>query len=293
MKRLSTSVYLLALACADLGVMYFELFRVWFEWTDIVDPEVYFTPAYCKLANFSNGIVRDFSNWLIAFLTLERVIMVTSPYRAKSFCTVKNARHATLMLFCMICIPHIHCIVFSQPRKHVWWVCWEHENSLAASIITALVEFIVGYIVVVVVFVLNIALVILLYRNNFTPVLTTRTTEERLAQRRCLTRTLLVIAVIFIVCETPRMIVSCMCRFLERTNRMRVILNISYVISGINHASNFFVYTISSPRFRLLFLEMVKKNKPRVPPCGCCGCGMGQHETIDVIVFSRVQQTRT
>ena len=285
MRRLSTSVYLLALACADLGVMYFELFRVWFEWLDIIDPEIYFTTFYCKVANFTNGIVRDFSNWLIACLTLERVIMVASPYKAKNFCTVKNARTVTITLFLIICLPHTHCIAFSKPTKLVWWVCWEDEQKAAASIIAALVEFVVGYVVVVVVFVLNIILVILLYKSNFSSVLTTRTTEGRLAQGRRLTRTLLFVAVVFLVCETPRMIVSFMCRFLERTNQRRIILNVSYVISGINHASNFFIYTLSSPRFRLLFYETIKfKNDSSTR--SCCKRLNKDSIVVDVIAFS-------
>ena len=35
MRSVSTSVYLFALAVADLGVMYFELFRIWFEWAQV------------------------------------------------------------------------------------------------------------------------------------------------------------------------------------------------------------------------------------------------------------------
>ncbi len=273
MKILSTSVYLLALACADLGVMYLELFRVWFEWVNLVDPEVYFTDLYCKAANFSNGVVRDFSNWLVAALTLERLIMVVSPYKAKSFCTVKNARIVTLTLFIAICLPHVHCIVFSTPTKLVWWVCWEDERNAAASIIAAAVELIVGYSVVVVVFILNILLAFLMHKKNFTPSLAVRNTGgSRLAQDRRLTRTLGFIAVVFLVCETPRIILSFMCRFLERTNSRRVMLNIFYAISGVNHASNFFIYTLSSPRFRLLFLETIKmKNSSTV--CSCFKCG--------------------
>jgi len=36
MRSVSTSVYLFALAVADLGVMYLELFRIWFEWAQVV-----------------------------------------------------------------------------------------------------------------------------------------------------------------------------------------------------------------------------------------------------------------
>jgi hypothetical protein len=87
MRSVSTAVYLLALAVADLGVMYFELFRVWFEWTQFVDPRRYFNDTYCRLVNYANGVVRDYSNWLIACVTLERLAMVACPYRARDLCT--------------------------------------------------------------------------------------------------------------------------------------------------------------------------------------------------------------
>ena len=257
MKKLSTSVYLSALAASDLGIMYIELFRVWFEVVDIINPEVYFTSVYCGLVNFSTGLTRDFSNWLIAFLTLERVIMVAAPYKAKYICTVKNAKTATTILFIIICSTQLFWLCFSKPKKDGWWVCWEDESSAIASILAAIVEFVVGYIVVIVVFILNMILIILLYRSNYIPIHTTRKTRTRVARGRRLTRTLLLIAIMFLVCETPRIIVSFICRFMERTNQRRIILNISFVVSGINHASNFFVYILASPKFRLLFLDMV------------------------------------
>jgi len=87
MRTVSTAVYLFALAVADLGVMYMELFRVWFEWTQLVDPAVYFSDTYCRVVNYANGVARDYSNWLIACVTLERLAMIASPHRAKYFCT--------------------------------------------------------------------------------------------------------------------------------------------------------------------------------------------------------------
>lgn len=76
MRPHSTSVFLFALAVADIGVMYLELFRVWFEWTQIIDPKLYFNDVYCGVANYTNGVARDFANWLIACLTMERLIKV-------------------------------------------------------------------------------------------------------------------------------------------------------------------------------------------------------------------------
>lgn len=254
MKRLSTSIYLLALAFADLGVMYFELFRVWFEWTDFVDPALYFTDTYCKFANFFNGITRDYSNWLIACLTLERLVMVAYPYKAKTLCTVKNARMVTLSLIILITVPHTHCLIFSVAQKEVWWVCWEDPKSKVASVIAAIVEFSVGYVVVIVVFILNITLIVFLYGKK-PRCCYPHGNDVRHVRGKKLTKTLLLIACVFLICETPRIIMSFICRFLQRTTTRRIILNLAYLVSGINHASNFFIYIFSSPRFRLIFLE--------------------------------------
>ena len=260
MRYLSTSVYLLSLAMADFGVMYFELFRVWFEWVDIIRPSVYFTDVYCKFANYLNGVARDFSNWLIACLTMERVIMVANPYGARHLCTVARARTITTVLFLCICIPHCHHFFFSVAQKRTWWVCWEDPESKAAPIIAAIVEFTVGYVVVVVVFVLNISLVLLIYAKKIPRQGVGSRPGGGVRQRR-LTRTLLIIAVVFIVCETPRMIMSFLCKFVHRTVLMRIVLNASYVLSGINHASNFVVYILFSPRFRSIMLDTLRKKR--------------------------------
>jgi len=46
---------------------------------------------------------------------------------------------------------------------------------------------------------------------------------------------------------------------------MRIVLNVSFVLSGINHAGNFFIYIISSPRFRQLFLAMLPFRTEQTP----------------------------
>ncbi len=256
MRKLGTSVFLIALAIADLGVMYFELFRVWFEWMNFVNPEKYFTSSYCKFANFTNGVFRDYSNWLIACLAGERVIKVLHPYKAKRQCTVHNARIVCFVLSLCICIPHTHCLVYSVPSKDVWWVCWEDPNMAGSRITGAMVEVIISYGVVLVVFVLNIILITVLYRTGFSCLPSVRQ-DGRIARHhsRRLTRTLLLIATVFLVCETPRIIVSIICRLMERTTTRRIILNLSFLLSGINHACNFFIYIFSSPRFRSLFFK--------------------------------------
>jgi hypothetical protein len=174
--------------------------------------------------------------------------------KAKHLCTVRSAKRVTLTLVFPLCIPHIHSLIFSVPQKqNGGWVCWENQNNKIGVIWAAIVEFAIGYIVIIVVFVLNIILVTMIYRNRLGCL--TYSSGKRANTNRRLTQTLLILAIMFLACETPRIIMSFVCRFLSRTPTRRIILNLSYVLSGINHASNFFIYILASPRFRLLLLR--------------------------------------
>jgi len=251
-------------------------------------------PAYCRAANYANGVARDYANWLVACLTLERVVRIASPYCARRFCTPRRARLVVVVLFAVICVPHIHALVFSRAQKRTDWVCWEDPDSTAGWVLAALVEFIVGYIVVIVVFVLNVILTCMIYRNRvptpghhqagqrrpspagassdaYNPAQlvgrprvdgSTDLVGRRSLQNRRLTRTLIGVATVFLVCETPRMISSVVVKFVDRSPLRRIILHASYVLSGINHAANFFIYIFSSPRFRQLLVESLRR-RPR------------------------------
>jgi len=47
--------------------------------------------------HYANGVARDYSNWLIACVTLERLAMIASPHRAKYFCTPQTVFHRRLL----------------------------------------------------------------------------------------------------------------------------------------------------------------------------------------------------
>jgi len=70
---------------------------------------------------------------------------------------------------------------------------------------------------------------------------------------------LLVVAVVFLVCETPRMLTSLLMKLVEKTPTRRIVLNAAFALSGVNHAANFFIYIVLSPRFRQLFVERLRK----------------------------------
>jgi len=70
---------------------------------------------------------------------------------------------------------------------------------------------------------------------------------------------LLVVAVVFLVCETPRMLTSLLMKLVEKTPTRRIVLNAAFALSGVNHAANFFIYIVLSPRFRQLFVERLRR----------------------------------
>ena len=46
-----------------------------------MDPESYFSDGYCKIMDFMDVSCRDFSNWLIAAITAERIIVTGAPLK--------------------------------------------------------------------------------------------------------------------------------------------------------------------------------------------------------------------
>ena len=75
-------------------------------------------------------------------------------------------------------------------------------------------------------------------------------------QTKKLTGMLLAIGVLFLVCELPRVIMAVIFKYLPKTYTPRILMNLTFVISGINHSCNFFIYVISGQRFRQVLSEM-------------------------------------
>lgn len=207
-------------------------------------------------------------------------------------------------LLLIICVPHIHCLVYSRAQLNIWWVCWEDPNSMTAKILGVIVEFTVGYIVIIVVFVLNVVLSFHIYGNEIPSAPSSQcnlTAYKRQTHNRRLTRTLLVVAVVFLVCETPRMLTSLLLKLIEKTPTRRIVLNAAFALSGVNHAANFFIYIVLSPRFRQLLVERLRPVTEAAarllggPACPCrrrCGwrCGGADHpESRDVTVQFSLQ----
>jgi len=54
------------------------------------------------------------------------------------------------------------------------------------------------------------------------------------------------------------MLTSLLLKLIDKTPTRRIILNAAFALSGVNHAANFFIYIVLSPRFRQLLVERLQ-----------------------------------
>ena len=252
MRHLTTTVYLAALAGGDIINLYAELFRYWVEWMDwLIPPELYFSDIYCKFGNYLGSASRDFTNWLVALVTIERTIVLAAPFRAKSFCTLLRARVIVVCLLVLILLAHIPSLIVTKAVRNVTWVCWGKSESDAVEIIMTIVFYGVSNSVVILVFVLNITLIILLYKARINTPSNSENNNQGRTKR--LTGMLLAVGILFIVCEMPRLIVILLYTNYGGLYSLRIAMSVAFLLSGINHTANFFIYVLSGRRFRQVF----------------------------------------
>ena len=104
----STTVYLIQLAVSDLGVICVGQLSRNFPraWTGFDTGSHH--PWICKTWFFVNHSFKTISGWTLVAVTIERVIVVYLPFKAKTFCTIPRAKIviAVIDVLCMGCYLH-------------------------------------------------------------------------------------------------------------------------------------------------------------------------------------------
>ena len=258
-KNQSIAVYLLALSSVDLSLMYVELLRMWIEsWPT---QKTFMNNTYCKIMNYITYSVRDISNWLIVCLAVERLVAVARFKWTKTYCQVKTARSIVLSLALFFAILNCHHLVYAESRESKNLnVCWESVSSKGGAIVWATFSVLFGNSVLIVVTVLNVLIIILIKRHQ-------RVHARRWLRQNTVTRMLIVISLLLLFCETPKIVTEITLRLWkegEENETARIILNITFLISGVNHALNFIVYVFSSSKYRGIFLKACREYKTRM-----------------------------
>lgn len=94
LNRLSSSVYLAALACADGGF----LFCLLVSWSSNIGIQLYNTPGWCQLFTFLTYVYSYLSVWFVVCFSVERYIAVCLPLRRHDMCTPRRAKIVVVTL---------------------------------------------------------------------------------------------------------------------------------------------------------------------------------------------------
>lgn len=94
LNRLSSSVYLAALACADAGF----LFCLLVSWANNIGIHLYNTPGWCQLFVYCSYIFSFLSVWFVVCFTVERYVAVCIPLRRQDMCTPRRAKIVVVAL---------------------------------------------------------------------------------------------------------------------------------------------------------------------------------------------------
>lgn len=113
LRKFSSSQYLLALACSDLGFL-ISLSLTWLSGAGI---RWYHVSGVCQLANYASYVCCFLSAWYIVCLTAERCVVIYRPFYARTVASPKRAR-AVICLITVIGLAmngFILILVESQP----------------------------------------------------------------------------------------------------------------------------------------------------------------------------------
>ena len=107
MRNTSVNVYLLLLACADTGALYFSRFKAWLH--IITDFKLlHKSNAGCKCLMFFFLISLHMSAWLVVAISADRFTAVWFPLRSLTVCNVRRAQIVSVIGFIIISLYNIH-----------------------------------------------------------------------------------------------------------------------------------------------------------------------------------------
>ena len=91
MRKHSVSVYLVGVACADLGVLYIGLLREWLM--HLIEIDLRKTNSFaCRLQMWLQILAFTSTAWILAAYSIDRYLSIAWPLFAKRRCTTKLKR---------------------------------------------------------------------------------------------------------------------------------------------------------------------------------------------------------
>lgn len=270
-RRSSTAMYLTALACADLLVLYTGLLRQWIKYMFEIDVRHY-SIAGCKIHVYLVYVGTQVSSWILVAVTSERFIGVWCPHKVKMGCTPVTAGIVIGVICFVLGGINTHWLYGVGDYKYIY------RNATRVAKCSALTDdyrrFLHYYwpwmdlclfclIPFVVLLVENSAIIIKVVhshkkaRTQIAPARNGGEPNKPSNKRSQLTAMLLTINAVFLVCVTPISIYLIgQPHWLEQLETweeyayMQLWWAVVNSLMYVNHTINFVLYFLSGSRFR-------------------------------------------
>lgn len=258
-RRLNTSVYLTALALADTICLFCQrLTRSWLEFVFNLLIDV-ISKWGCKALMFVHFSMSCTSSWLIVAMTLERLIVVWEPLKAKRICTRRRALAVVCLVYFLSCAANTYTFftfdMLYEPSDGYYYCLQQNERN---QLISTLVDFCL-YSFFPSLFLLS-SNILLIWKIKQSQKMQRALTigangnlKEEASRKKTNTNIMLLgVSFTFLALTTPTalfQLVQSLVKF-PTTEEILIIREILNVLSSANHAINFFLYCISGPKFR-------------------------------------------
>ena len=270
-RRSSTAIYLTALACSDLLVLYTGLLRQWIKYMYDIDVR-HLSVAGCKIHVYLVYSGTQLSSWLLVAVTSERFVGVWCPHKVKMGCTPVTAGGVVGVICFVIGALNVHWLYGKGDLEYTF----QNQTRVAkcASLFDDYNNFLKFHwpwvdlcmfclLPFTILIIENSAIIIKVIkshakaRTQIAPAKSGGEQKKPSSKRSQLTAMLLTINAVFFVCVTPISIYLIGQTYWikdiktwEQYAHMMLWWAIVNTLMYINHSINFIMYFLSGTRFR-------------------------------------------
>ena len=257
------SIILLFLSISDIFVLFTGYLTEWIALLWFIRLRAINNVA-CKIHVFFTYFSLMFSSWLLVLITLERAYSVTSPHRAKVVCDRRKTLIVIAILALLLLCLNGHflygmVIKTNKGQNFCFYIYDEYKDFISNAWIW--IDFFVTFTVPFVLIAAGNALIIFQMKRHEKKrqhlVVVRQNSDSGPEQNaNSITRLLILLSIIFVICSGPSSVINVMLSYLLKTGDDRQDLNLLFVrqmaflFSGLNATLNFFLYILSGSKFR-------------------------------------------
>lgn len=255
-RKSITSFLFRILAIADTVALNYGL---WNNWLGYMHGKSLFTEteAYCKVTIYLKYVFADFPVWVLVLISIERVVGVMVPHRARLIITKPRLLLAILLIFLFLVVYNIPMMMvtssktYSTDGKDMYHCYYDMRLAyLAMSVIPWMDLTIYSLLPLLMMMISNSIIIFLVMKRR--KLLESRRSKS--ADANALTATLLTVCFVFMLLTLPHAIYAISANHLHESHENKIDFITWRLLAGflryVNNAINFFLYCLSGRPFR-------------------------------------------